>query len=300
VLLISNRQDSTLTFFDIATGRVGNTDTGYHPREISVTPDGRTAFVANYGAGDSISVIDVAARRELRRIDLGLGRDPHGLQVSRDGTKVYVTAEAERAVLEVDLATEKVLRTLKTGQEAPHMLVLAPDGRRLYTADMRSGIVSVLDLGQGEPVAQIVTGRGCEGIDVTRDGRTVWTANKYADSVSVIDTNTLTVVAKIRRPGGPNRVKFTPDGRTALVSYAHAQSHSGAVIFFDVATRREIGGTNMGPVIGLAIESTGHTAYAVRADSNDVLVIDLRMRAFVGTIAAAGRSPCGLAIAVPR
>jgi YVTN family beta-propeller protein len=299
VLLVANKQDSTLTFVDLASGRAtGTAATGYHPHEVAVSPDGRTAFVSNYGAGDSVSVIDVAARRELRKIDLGPGRDPHGLRVSRDGTRLYVTAEGERAVLEIDVATEKVLRTFKTGQEVSHMVALAPDGGRLYTANIRNGTVTVLDLDRGVVVAQIAAGPGCEGIDVTPDGGTIWTANKYADTVSVIDAKTLTVAARLPRPGRPIRVKITPDGRTVLVSCA-ADADSGGIIFFDVATRREVGGVNAGPVIGLVIDPAGRTAYAARADSDSVLVIDLRRRALVGTIAA-GHGPDGLAIAVPR
>jgi YVTN family beta-propeller protein len=300
VLLVSNVQDSKLTFVDLGTGKVsGYADTGYDPREIAVTPDGRTAYISNYGAGDSISVIDVRTRKELRKIDLGADRDPHGIQVSRDGRKLYVTAETVHAVLEIDVATDRVLRTLKTGRKS-HMLVLAPDGRRLYTSNGPSGTVTVLDLETGVAVAEIPTGRGSAGIDITPDGRTVWTASVNANTVSVVDTTTLKVVARLPRTERPFLVKITPDGRTALVSYAHPQSHWGAVVFFDVATRRELGATKTGPVIGMAIDGAGKTAYAVRADADALFVIDLRTNAFVRTIPVAGHSPCGLAIAVPR
>ena len=229
-----------------------------------------------------------------------MGRDPHGIQLSQDGTKLYVTAEAEEAVLEVDVATEQVVRRFETGQEVSHMLALAPDGRRLYTANIRSGTATVIDLDQGKVVAQIATGPGCEGIDITPDGRTVWTANKYANTVSVIDTKTLKVVERLTRRGRPIRVKFTPDGRTALVACAQPDSLTGHVIVFDVATRREVGWLSSGPVIGITIDPAGHTAYAARPDSFSVLVIDLDNRAVVDTAITAGFNPDGLAIAVPR
>jgi YVTN family beta-propeller protein len=300
VLLVSNARDSALTFVELGTGRIlGNTDTGPLPREIAVTPDGRTAFVVNEGGDDGVSVIDVAARREIRKIELGRVRDPQGIQVSGDGTRLYVTAQAEQAVLEIDVATGKVLRTLATGQES-RRLVLAPDGRTLYTANGRDGTVTVLDLDQGTPVAQIATGRGCASIDITPDGRTVWAVNWSFDTVSVVDTKSFTVVAKLPRPVRPSLVKITPDGRTALVACGYADRHLGAVIFYDVATRRELGSVNAGPIIAMAIDPAGQTAYAVRTDSDDILVIDLRERAVVRTIAGAGHGPCGLGIAVPR
>jgi len=300
VLLVANRLESTLTFVDVATGRaLGTTYTGYHPHDIAVTPDGRTAFVANYGVGESVSVIDVATRRELRKIDLGLGRDPLGIHVSRDGTKLYVTPEAEQAVLEIDLATEKVVRTLKTGQEVSRMFVLAPDGQRLYTVNTRNGIVTVLDLDQGAAVAQIATRSGCEGIDVTPDGRAIWTANTYADTVTVIDTNTLTVVANLPCPGRPSRLKIMPDGKTAVVLCP--RSGFGALVFFDVDTRRVTRNANAGPTINLAIDPAGHRVYLARIDILDrVAILDLDRWDYVGPMIMTGRGPDGLAIAVPR
>jgi YVTN family beta-propeller protein len=158
--------------------------------------------------------------------------------------------------------------------------------------------VTVLDLGQGEAVAEIFTWRGGEGIDVTPDGRTVWIANMETNSVLVIDTNTLTVVDKLRGRGRPTCVKITPDGRTALVGYDHAPSYSGAVVGFDVTTRHESWSANTGRAIGLAIHPLGQTAYVVKPDSDSVLLLDLRQQALVGTVAV-GPSPSGLVIAVP-
>ena len=215
VLLVGNKRDDTLTFVDSATFKVlGTTTTGRGPHELAVTPDGRTAFVANYeGPGDSLSVVDVAARKELRKVPLGPYRGPHGILVSGDGKTVYVTCERSRAVVAVDAATGKVVRAIETGQEVSHMLVMKPDGRKLYTANIGSGTATAIDLAEGKAVAQVRTGAGCEGIDVTPDGKEVWTANRDADTVSVIATATDEVLATLPCPGTPIRVKVTPDGR---------------------------------------------------------------------------------------
>jgi len=300
VLLVANRLDSTLTFVDLATDlALGTTDTGYHPHDIAVTPDGRTAFVACYSAGESISVIDVAARREVRKIDLGPRSDPLGVQVSRDGTKLYITPEDAQAVLEIDVATGKVVRTLDTGQEVSRMFVLAPDGRRLYTSNSRNGMVTVLDLDQGTAVAQIATRRGCEGIDVAPDGRAVWTANTYADTVSVIDTNSLTVVADLPCPGRPSRLKIMPDGKTAVV-FCPGLGGFGGLLFFDVATRRMTRKAVAGRTSNLAIDPAGHRVYLAQIDQDGVAVLDLDRWDYINPITRTGRAPDGLAIAVPR
>ena len=47
--------------------------TGEAPHEVALSPDGKTAYVSNYGArtpGNSISVIDLATQKEIKRVDL--------------------------------------------------------------------------------------------------------------------------------------------------------------------------------------------------------------------------------------
>ena len=74
-LLVLNKEDSTLSIIDPATLKtVAQIPTGEAPHEITASEDGKFAFVANYGArsaGNSISVIDLAAQKELRRVYLG-------------------------------------------------------------------------------------------------------------------------------------------------------------------------------------------------------------------------------------
>ncbi len=59
-------------FVDPASGKIAATvPTGQGPHEVEVSSDGRLAFVSNYGdrtsGGNTLSVIDIAARKELKR-----------------------------------------------------------------------------------------------------------------------------------------------------------------------------------------------------------------------------------------
>src|SRR5215510_5902640 len=74
-LLVLNKSESTLAIVDPATLKVlARVPTGEAPHEVAASEDGRFAFVSNYGTGDrpgnTISVIDIAARKELKRVDL--------------------------------------------------------------------------------------------------------------------------------------------------------------------------------------------------------------------------------------
>src|SRR5262245_49983642 len=83
-LLVLNKEDATLSIVDPRSGNVlGTVPTGEGPHELAVSSDGKIAFASNYGTGPApghtISMIDIAAKNELRRIDVAPLSRPHGL-----------------------------------------------------------------------------------------------------------------------------------------------------------------------------------------------------------------------------
>src|SRR5580700_7737451 len=73
-LLVLNKEDANLAIVDPATRKVvGRVPTGEGPHELTVSADGKFAFIGNYGGrepGSTLSVIDLTAQKE-RRVDLG-------------------------------------------------------------------------------------------------------------------------------------------------------------------------------------------------------------------------------------
>ena len=147
-LLVLNKTESTLAIIDPATlAIVAKIPTGEGPHELITSTDGKMAFVCNYGAqkpGNSLSVIDLVARKELRRVDLGGFYRPHGI-VEADG-KVYFTSELSRTVARYDPVANKIDWVMGTGQSISHMLVMTPDKKRIYTANIRSDTVTAINL----------------------------------------------------------------------------------------------------------------------------------------------------------
>src|SRR5580765_5093559 len=106
-LLVLNKEDATLAIVDPASGKIlGTVPTGQGPHELVVSTDGKFAFASNYGTGpapgSTISMIDIAARKEVRRIDVSPLRRPHGLAFANG--KLYFTAEASRQIARYDPA----------------------------------------------------------------------------------------------------------------------------------------------------------------------------------------------------
>lgn len=239
-LLVLNKSDNTVSLIEWPTKRlIGNLPTGFGPHEIAVSTDGRRAVVSNYGSqaqpGNSLTVIDIAAKRVAKTIDLGAYQRPHGI-TWLNKNEVAVTAEGSGALLTVDVASGKVTGVIPTLQKISHMVVVAHKLNRAFVANIGSGTVTVLDLNEREKIADIQTGAGAEGIDISPDEKEVWVTNRASNTVSIINARELEVAATLESKEFPIRVKFVPDGQYALVSNAR----SGDVALFDVKLRKEI------------------------------------------------------------
>lgn len=296
-LLVLNKVENTLAIVDpVSLKVVGRVPTGVGPHEVIVSADGRIAYVANYGTqqvlGNSISIIDLAARKEIKRVELGALFRPHGIVEA--GGKIYFTVEVNRAIARYDPASERVDWIMGTGQTATHMLVITPDGRRAYTANIGSDTVTAIELNaQPGPkqITHISVGKQPEAIDVSPDGRELWVGQNGDGSISIIDTATNKVKETVKVGEVPIRVKFTPDGKRVVVSDAKA----GQMIVLDAQTRKELKRITVGGVpVGILITPDGTRAFVAAMQANKVLVVDLEKLELSTTIEP-GNGPDGMA-----
>ena len=313
-LLVLNKSDNTVSLIDLASRKVVATvPTGVGPHEVAVSPNGELAVVANYGAqtpGSSLTVINITAKKVLKTIELGEYRRPHGI-VWLKGDEVAITAEANKALLIVDVNTGKVSANVTTDQNVSHMVVVSPKQNKAFVANIGSGSVTVIDLKTLKKIADVPTGAGAEGIDISPDEKEVWISNRAANTVSVVDTISSKIVATVESKDFPIRVKFTPDGKHVLVSNAR----SGDIAIFDAATKKEIkrvsmevkaseastaGGRLFGnqfgqspvPVGILVAHGLGH-AFVANTNADIVTMVDLKTWQIVDRLTA-GKEPDGL------
>ncbi|QJR11967.1 Hydrazine synthase subunit beta [Usitatibacter rugosus] len=296
-LVVLNKAESTLVTVDPATMKVlGRVATGRGPHEAVASADGKLAYVANYGdqsPNNSLSIIDLATLKEVKRVDLGALVRPHGL--AEHGGKIYFTSETSRTVARYDPATDKVDWIAGTGQSTTHMLALSPDGKKIYTANIQSDSVTVLTIGPPTPAAivQVAVGKSPEAIDASPDGREVWVGQNGDGRISIIDTATNTVKDSFKVGELPIRLKFTPDGKRVLV----ADPKNDALVVVDVATRREVKRIAIdGVPLGIQMAPDGKRAYVSRAQAGKVDAIDLEKLEVVGSVET-GKGPDGLAYA---
>ena len=297
-LLVLNKEGN-LAIVDPATKSVvARVRVGETPHETAVSSDGKLAFVSNYGSatpGSTLSVVDIVAQKELRRVDLGSLRKPHGLAVSHG--KLYFTCEANKIIGSYDPAADKIDWLLGTGQDTTHMIALNSDGSEIYTANIGSNTVSIIDragVGNWSETA-VPVGKGPEGFDVTPDGKELWASGSRDGSVSIIDIAVKRVVHTFHvQTKRSNRLKFTPDGKLVLISDLDA----GELVILERATKRELKRLRLGKEpAGILIPPGGARAYVAVTGDDHVAVVDLRSLELAGFIET-GIGPDGMAWAV--
>jgi YVTN family beta-propeller protein len=304
-LLVLEKGDRSLAIVDPDRLEVvARVDAGEDPHEVVAAEDGRHAYVSNYGAfstpGQTLTVVDLEAKRTLPPVSLGALRAPHGLALA--GGRVYFTAEGSKAIARYDPGTGKVDWVLGIGQNRTHMLVVAPDLDRIFTSDVNSDTVTILDRAEGGDVSgwtmtHLPVGGGPEGFDVSPDGKELWAANSHDGTVSIVDVNARRVVETLTLgTKRSNRLKFTPDGERVLVS----DLGTGDLLVLDAGSRRERKRINLGHgAAGILIAGDGARAYVAVSPDDAVAVVDLRTLAVTGRIPT-GKGPDGMAWATRR
>ena len=331
-LLVLSKRNHTLAIVDPATLKVvGTAPVGTDPHEVIASADGKTAYVSIYGGGayHILSVIDLVAQKALPDIDLGALNGPHGLTFV--GGKLWFTAEGAKAIGRFDPETNKIDWIFGTGQNRTHMIYVTPDQKQIYTTNVSSASVSIIEkitlppMGPppgmqsgppgnqgpppgppggpgGQPRADwnqtvIPVGKGDEGFDVSPDGHELWTADAQDGTISVIDIAAKKAVETIpAKVFGANRLKFTPDGKHVLIT----SLRDGDLVIYDAASRKEFKRVNIGHgAAGILMQPDGARAYLACGPDNYVAVLDLKTLEVTDHIDAGGE-PDGMAWAVQQ
>jgi len=323
-LLALSKHDHTLAIVDPTSLQViARAPVGPDPHEVIASADGKTAYVSIYGGGryHSLSVIDLIGQKSLPDIDTGALNGPHGLAFQ--GGKVWFTAEGAKAIATYDPVTAKIDWVMGTGQNRTHMIYVTPDQKQIYTTNVSSASVSILEKvtlppmgpppgmhpptgaaapppGAGQPRTDwnqtlIAVGKGDEGFDVSPDGSELWTANAQDGTLSIIDLKTRKVTLTLdAKTFGANRLKFTPDGSLVLISMLG----NGDLVVYKAASRQEFKRVRIGHgAAGILMDPNGTRAFIACGPDNYVAVLDLKTLEVTGHIDVGGE-PDGLAWAV--
>ena len=168
------------------------------PFGVSVTPDGKYAYVSNF-ASNSVSVIRTEDNTNtvihtITKTD-GIGNGPFGVSVTPDSKYAYVSNLGDNTVSVIRTEDNSVVKTITVGN-GPAGVSMTPNGKYVYVNNSGAGTVSVIqtsdntviDTDPSTPeIDPIEVGKQpYGGIAVSPDGKSVFVGNFEDGSVSVI------------------------------------------------------------------------------------------------------------------
>ena len=231
-------ENGELRIVDVAAGQVAAVvDTGAAVTGLTLSPDGRTAFVINGWAG-TIAVVDLAEATVVKRIRVKAELD--SAVVRPDGKRLYVTgtANGQGVVLGFDTASDSLAAVIQVGS-APTGIAISPDGSRLYVVNNQGASITVIDTRIATATRTVAVDVLPQHIAVSLDGAFTYVSHtsRLANTngtVTVIDNRTSQVVAHI--PVGVGASALAIGGDRLYVT----NLEDGTVSVVDTATRHVV------------------------------------------------------------
>src|ERR1700676_3308604 len=214
----------------------------------------KLGIVQPNSAGDNVHIIDPATNKvvgEIKGIEA-----PHGITVAPDGSRIYISEEAQKTLTVVDGKTLQVTKQIPLSGN-PNLVDMTPDGRWIYVAIAQtwddlsefpqikanaSGGVDVIDTVSLQNVKTIAIRGGIHDLNVTPDGKYVIAggsrgAKPPSNMMNVIDTRTKEIAWSLLMNPAPSPMAITtnPDGSTKTI-YAQLGGLNGFAVV-DFATQ---------------------------------------------------------------
>ena len=252
-------------------------------------------IVQTNAAGDSVMLIDPDTNKvvgEITGIEVN-----HGAAVAPDGSRFYITNEAETTLDVADAKTLKVTKHIPLTNH-PNNLSVSKDGKRVYVAIVGGpGAVDVIDTTSLTRVKSIRTEGGIHNTYVTPDGKFVVAGSIVGKKINVIDQKTEEIVWTLPMEEGVRPMAFetSPDGSTKRI-FVELSNFNGFVTV-DFATRKVVdkipmpevaasekttAGLQGSPCHGLAVTPDGKTLTVLSKMNSRVYFVSLPDLKIVG------------------
>ncbi|HWC05303.1 MAG TPA: beta-propeller fold lactonase family protein [Methylomirabilota bacterium] len=290
-LYVSNTHSGTISVIDTGRDEVVATIAlgGGVPNRIVLTPDGTQAW-AIHDKSRVISVVDVAARKVLRRIKIG--EWPYNLSFTPDGRYCWVLDWGDVSKLLIyDVQRGVVDGEIEVSTWPAHG-IFSRDGKLFWVTSETAGNVTVVDVPQRKILEILPSSGDAMGLTLSADGHYVYAANGEDRTVSKIDTRTHKILATGKVKGVNHDAVLTPDGRFLYVTLRKA-NRIAVLRTEDLEVVTEIPQPGYPDLVVMANDGT--KAYVSNRHANLVTVIDLSDHRETKRIPV-GKGPHGMAL----
>ena len=174
-LVVADHLADAVSVIDVTSGAVQTTAVGHAPRTVTISRDGRTAWVTDQG-GSTLSVLDVSGPAPVLRGSIPVGTHPVAAALDPASGRLFVANAESDTVSVVDTARSTVTATWSLAPYKgaavgvnPSDLALSDDGTILYVAGAGNDDVVVLDTRSGKVSGAVPTGWYPSAVRVTGD-----------------------------------------------------------------------------------------------------------------------------------
>lgn len=281
---------------------------GGRPVDLALSPNGATVYLKNI---NNLLVVDTATWTLRQTLGYpGAGASLHGIAVSKNGARVYVTG-AGNELYEWQVAANDTVSFLRTiampAGSYPCGLALSADESKAYVCLSVANKLAVVNLANGTVTQQINVGIAPWDVVLSPDGNAAYVSDwggrfPVAGDLTAPSAGTQVVVdhrgvgasgvvsfvnllagletAQVATGLHPSDVELSPDGATLYV----ANANSDTVTVIDTLTRavRETILVRPDPTFpygsaatGLALSKDGQTLFVTCGGNNAVAVVEL-------------------------
>jgi YVTN family beta-propeller protein len=247
-------------------------------------------------AGDAVDIIDAATNTvvlQVKEIEA-----PHGVAFSPDGSRAYISCEAENTLWATDTKTGKLLGKASLSGH-PNNIAISKDGQQVFVGIVAApGAVEVVDTASLKSIKSVAVKGGVHNTYVTPDGKFVVAGSVVGKILTVIDAQSLQPVWELLFESGVRPMAFEAgnDGSTSRIFVQLSGLHGFAVVNFkthEVVARirlpdEPLGGTAQAgaPSHGIAVSPDGKTLWVNSSIANAVFAYslpDLKVLGYVRT-----------------
>lgn len=241
-LYVACERDDEVQAIDVIAAQVverSRLGPGDRPRELALTPDGRTLVSVNAGS-NSVTFFDAAPLARLDRIDVDDG--PVSVTIDPAGRRAFVFNALASTISVVDLSRRAVAATMST-ESAPIRGQFSASGDRLLVVHERSPYVTVVDPRQMATVKRerLRARVGAIKIDVRRS--LVYIGDRDDQVVEFYDPNTLLPLDAMKVGGRVSHLAIDAEQNTLYIVSAETRR----LMIGSLAERKVISAVDVGP-----------------------------------------------------
>lgn len=212
---------------DAATDKIVATYTGVeNPHGLVATPDGEYLVAGSLKATSLLKPDAKAMTSKLFLIHPAHGHvmltipvagESHHQAITPDGRFVLSTHTTRGYVSVVDLQSNQVVRTIKTGP-APNYIVITRDGKDAYVTNSGNGTIRHIDLATWKAGRTLSAGPGPEHLVISADQKILYVGNPRVGTISVVDIATGKIRQIFNIGPGLHGLDIGDDGYTLFAS----------------------------------------------------------------------------------